>query len=177
VEKSRFGSHVESVPRLDCSDPGFTSHDGGRMNDATSRVLSVALAGLLVLSVGGLVYISLAPVKTTEPHTSLYVLNESGGSGAYLDTLSVGETGTVEVGVENYEGRETTYTLVGATADRTVVSETVTLSEGETWRNEVDVAFDSPGRKHVVFELYRGESPDTSGEPYRWVEVNATVVS
>lgn len=147
------------------------------MNDTASRALSIALAGLLVLGVGGLVYISLAPVKTTESHTALYVLNESGGSGAYLENLSVGETGTVEVGVENYEGQEMTYTLVGTTANRTVVSETMTLSEGEAWRTDVGVAFDSPGRKHVVFELYRGESPDTSGEPDRWVEVNATVVS
>jgi uncharacterized membrane protein len=142
-----------------------------------SRALSVVLVVLLVVSVSGLVYISLAPVKTTEPHTALYVLNESGGSGSYLENLSVGESGTVVVGVENYEGEETTYTLVGTVESETVVSETVTLANEETWRRDVAVSFDSPGRKHVVFSLYRGDSPQTAEDPYRWVEVNATVVA
>lgn len=147
------------------------------MNDRLERVLTWGLASMLVLSLLGIFYIAIMPVGLTDQYTEFYVLGPDGEADGYPSNLTVDETGTVLVGVENHEQQTTSYTVVVREVNSTTVllSRSITLANRGDWQKEVAFAFSSTGRKQVVLELYRGSEPDTTGDPYRTLRLYITV--
>lgn len=132
--------------------------------ESLRRGLSVALGVVLVASLIGLVVFVIAPIPANSAYTEFYILGPGGNASDYPENLSVGESGTVIVGITNHEHEEETYELVVETDRRTLETREVTLAAGETWEDEVSFSFDSPGERRVQFLLYLdGEEPYRRG--------------
>lgn len=145
------------------------------MNETVRRALTWVLALALLASVAGVIYLAVTPQETTEPYTEFYILGPGGNASGYPTNLTVGETGTVIVGITNHEHDRTSYTLVLELANETIDRRTVTVSDEATWEQRISFAPTEPGRQRLRFLLYRGSAP--GGEPYRhlrlWIEVSA----
>lgn len=137
------------------------------------RLLSIVFGVLLVAAVFGLVGLAVSPVETRAPYTEFYVLGPEGKATNYPSNLSVGETGTVIVGIENHEHREVTYVFVAETDHATFRSDSVTLQRGEMWRDELSFTFESSGMRTVSLKLYR--SSVTGDDPYRRLQLSVNV--
>lgn len=144
----------------------------GRQRATVRRVLQIIFALLLVIAIGGVIAVAVFPVPLTTANTELYILGANGTAANYPSNLTVGEQGTVTVGITNNEHRQMTYRLVAKSAASTFVSREVTVARGETWEDEVTFSFESPGEKTVEFLLYKGESEEVYRRVY--VQVNVT---
>lgn len=146
------------------------------MQEDRERSVTVVLALVVFVFLVGVAYIALTPQETTEPHTEFYVLGSAGEASGYPTNLTVGETGTVIVGITNREQRSVTYTVLLRLDDEPIESRTVTVDRGQTWEDRFSFAPESEGRKKLWILLYKGQSPDTTREPYRelWLSVNVT---
>lgn len=131
----------------------------------TEVLVTRLLGGALVLALLVVIVFTIAPVKTDDTYTEFYVLGPDGSASGYPENVSVGETATVRIGIGNFESRALTYTLVVRTNETIFETRNVTLTPGEEWEEPMDVTFDSPGSRRLLFELYVGET--ARGEPYR----------
>ncbi|WP_160113909.1 DUF1616 domain-containing protein [Halobellus limi] len=138
----------------------------------TERAVTWVLAVALLASLFGVVFFAANPPTVTEPFTEFYILGPDGSATDYPTNLSVGESGTVIVGVTNHEHEAVSYTVVMKLDNETVGERPVRLGDEETWEGEMSFTVEEPGRQRLRLELYRGE---VSGEPYRslrlWVHV------
>lgn len=127
-------------------------------------VLAVAVVGL-----------ALTDPDATEPYTEFYVLGEDGKAANYPKNLSVGETGTVVVGIENHEHRRMTYTMVVSFGHDTVATRTLEIAAERGWTDNVTFTASTPGTHKLSFNLYEGGEPGGSENPYRslrlWIRV------
>lgn len=140
-----------------------------RLQRAVTWVLVVAL----VASSIGVVYFAVNPPAATEPYTEFYVLGPGGNASDYPRNLSVGETGTVIVGVTNHEHHEETYRVVMRLENETVHERRVTIADGETWEKRLSFTPQESGRQKLRLLLYR----DDAGDPYRSLRLWLNVTS
>lgn len=143
------------------------------MSPTDRRRLRRALWLLVVLSLVAVGYIAATPAFFTDDVTELYVLNESGVAADYPDNLTVGETGTVVVGVNNDRTRARTYTVVARFDDRVVERYVLELGRFESDERPVSFTPQSPGRSQFSVALYEGTN--TSGDPGWTVRFPVTV--
>lgn len=143
-------------------------------------MLTWSVGILLVSAIAGLVFLVAAPASMTEsytqkPYTEFYILGPNGNATGYPGNLTVGETGTIIVGVDNYEHETVEYVLVVETSNDTVASREITIADEKRWRDRIRFSFDSPGRKVLALDLYRGNR--TGSDPYRELYLHVTVSS
>lgn len=147
------------------------------MRETANRALTWGLALALVASIGGVLYLGTTPQETTDPYTEFYVLGPGGNASGYPTNLSVGETGTVIVGITNHEHEAVTYTLVLELANESIDRRTATVADEATWEERVSFAPTEAGRQRLRLLLYRGRNPNLAAEPYRhlrlWLDVSA----
>lgn len=159
-------------------------------------VVTVAVAVGVLVALGGVVTV-VDTAESGERFSELYLLNETESgqfqAGPYPDQVAAGSPYTVFVGVENREGRRTTYTLVtklqrvAEDDDQTRVVEqevfqpvTVTAGSGQVERFEHSVTPTLTGDPlRLSYLLYRGEPPEepTTTSAYRRVHVWLNVTS
>lgn len=146
------------------------------MQEDRGQIITGVLTLVVFVFLIGVAYITLTPQETTEPYTEFYVLGSAGEASGYPTNLTVGETGTVIVGITNHEQRSVTYTVLLRLDDEPIESRTVTVDRGQTWEDRFSFAPESEGRKKLWIVLYKGQSTDTTREPYRelWLLVNVT---
>jgi uncharacterized membrane protein len=150
------------------------------MNEDTERKLTLALVLVLVVSVAGVVYVSMTAGEEAEPFTEFYVVGAEGNASEYPTQLTVGETRSVVVGISNHEHSDTEYTVVLVLGNRTVTTRSATVANGRTWESEFSVTPRSVGRTDLRILLYRGEAADRSEDAYRrlrlrvWVAENGS---
>jgi uncharacterized membrane protein len=149
--------------------------------ETVERVLTWVLAAALVASLIGVIYVATTPGGTTDPYTEFYILGPDGNASEYPTNLSVGESGTIIVGLTNHERREMQYTVALATNTSTVTTRTVTVPDEATWEDRFTFTPESPGRTRLRILLYRGDSANLAEEPYRrlrlWVNVRSPATS
>lgn len=147
-----------------------------QIREQLPRALTWVLAIAVLASLVGVLYIAVTPQQTTDPYTEFYILGTDGNASNYPTNLSVGETGTLIVGISNHEHRTVTYTVLFRFENRTAASRTVTVNDDETWEDEVSFTPQSTGRKPLRILLYKGENADPSQDAYRslrlWVNVS-----
>lgn len=136
-----------------------------------SRALSMVFGVALIAGISGLIVFVIAPIPATTGLTEFYVLGPNGQAGNYSNA-TVGEPKRLIVGVENNEHEQVTYRFVAEQNGSKIVADEFTLADGERWREEITVTFESSGRKQLDFVLYR----DGGSEPYRelYVQLNVT---
>jgi uncharacterized membrane protein len=137
------------------------------------KALSVGLISCVVLS-GALMVNFAATPRVGERFTEFYVLGPTGKVEGYPTTMTLGESGTVILGVVNHEYNEVAYTIVIRLDGETVGTiEGIGLEHEGKWEQAVTFTPDKAGEKlKLEFLLYmNGEA-----EPYRslhlWITVN-----
>jgi len=75
------------------------------------RMVSYILIVVIVVALASVIYIIISP-SSGEKFTEFYILGPDGKAGNYPTNLTVGENGTVTVGIVNHEGTSVSYELV-----------------------------------------------------------------
>lgn len=140
-------------------------------------VLTVILGVAFLLSLGAVVYIAVTPPPVTHPYTEFYILGPEGNASNYPTNLSVGEEGTVIVGLVNHEGESQTYTVTVVTENTSLAERRVTLAHEDGWEERVSFTLSHPGRHRVQFLLYKGSDPSTAGQPDEFLRLWVTVTA
>lgn len=130
---------------------------------STRRRTLYVLWGLVLVGALAVGYILLTPSLFGASVTEVYVLNESGVAANYPENLSVGETGTVIVGVSNDHSERRIYTVVVALGDRTVDRYAIELGAREADERRVSFTPEEPGRTEFRVAVYDGST--SRGDP------------
>ena len=105
----------------------------------------------------------------SERFTEFYILGADGKAGNYPTNLTIGENGTVIIGVVNHENANTSYQLNVIYDNNILTQETFNLKNNE--KKEISFSFSlnktGTGQK-LNFYLYK--LPDTQN-PYRTLEL------
>ena len=72
------------------------------------RALSIAISIILILAIAALIYVVALP-QPRAAFTEFYLLGPEGKTADYPETLRVGETATVILGIVNWEHKVTSY--------------------------------------------------------------------
>lgn len=129
---------------------------------ARDRILSIVLVLTAVVAIGAIGYMFAAP-PPGEQFTEFYVLGPGGEAADYPTQLTLGDEGTVLIGIVNHQGEETSYGLE-VTTDGVKDSEVgpIVLAQGDTWEERVSFVPQHGGdSQKVEFVLYR----DGENEP------------
>ena len=138
------------------------------------KTLSVGLISCVVLS-GALVANFAATPRVGERFTEFYVLGPTGKVEGYPTTITLGESGTVILGVVNHEYDEVAYRIVVRLDGETVgTMEGIGLEHEEKWEQNFTFTPNKTGEKlKLEFLLYK----EGGDEPYRslhlWITVRA----
>ncbi|RXA19730.1 DUF1616 domain-containing protein [Methanosarcina sp. MSH10X1] len=140
------------------------------------KTLTVFLIFSILLSVATLGYVVVSP-KEGEHFTEFYLLGPQGKADNYTTNYTLGQSGTVIVGVVNHEYRLMNYTMELKLANKSLsLPENVryiTLAHNETWEQPVifTPAFEGEDMK-LEFLLFNETEKET---PYRdlnlWIDV------
>lgn len=138
-------------------------------------VLSTLLGITLLVAIVGVVGITVVQPALTPAYTEFYILGANETATDYPSNLSVGESGTLVVGIENHEHRTMNYLLVVNAHGQTRTQRQLTVDPNDHVREEISFAFSSTGEKTVTFNLYQGSDRSTGATPYRQLQFSVSV--
>ncbi len=125
----------------------------------TSKILSVILIITVLLAISTTVYIVLKP-KQGETFTEFYILGPNGNASNYPTNLTIGQNGSVIIGVVNHEYQTTNYELVVSSNGTVMSQQNITLTSGNQTQIPYSFTASSAGYKNIQFLLYK--LPDTT---------------
>lgn len=125
----------------------------------TSKILSIILIITILLAISTTVFIILKP-KQGESFTEFYILGPNGKASDYPTNLTVGQNGTVIIGVVNHEYQTANYELVVRSNGTVMNQQNITLTNGNQTQIPYSFTAGSSGYKNIEFLLYK--LPDTS---------------
>ncbi len=132
------------------------------------RIISYILIVIIVAAIAAVVYITINP-SPSERFTEFYILGPDGKAGAYPTNLTIGEDGTVIMGIANHEGSVTNYEVVVRLNNVTLKNETFKLGNKEEKRIPFTFNSNQSGDgQRLEFFLYK--LPDTQ-QPYRSLDL------
>ncbi|OPX87360.1 MAG: hypothetical protein A4E54_01716 [Pelotomaculum sp. PtaB.Bin117] len=132
------------------------------------RILSLALAGTIIFTLGGLHYIAAAP-KVSAKCTEFYILGPGGEAEGYPHALKTGEEKEVILGIVNHECRPVSY-AAEVRMDGYVKARLgpFVLNHGEKKEESVKLSVYEPHENlKVEFLLFK----DGESEPYRFLHL------
>lgn len=143
------------------------------------RALTVFLIISILLSVATLAYVVVSP-KEGEHFTEFYILGPGGKADNYTTNYTLGQSGTVIVGVVNHEYRPVNYTMEVKLENKSLfLPENLThinLAHNETWEEPVTLVPPFEGKNMKLEFLLFNETEKSV--PYRdlhlWINVNST---
>lgn len=119
------------------------------------RVLSIILVLSIVLAISMTIYVIVTP-KQGEKFTEFYILGPKGKASDYPTNLTVGQTGTVNIGIVNHEYAKVDYKLVVKLNNQTINEKNITLSNNGKWENQYNFTATRSGEKQKMeFLLYK----------------------
>jgi len=137
-----------------------------------NTVVTGVLLTCLVAAIGATIYLAISP-KVGEKFTEFYILGPSGKAEGYPTNLTIGESGTVILGIVNHEYERVSYRILVALNNETIATiENITINHEEKWEQRYTFIPQRAGeRMKLEFLLYREDVE----EPYRtlhlWVSV------
>jgi uncharacterized membrane protein len=142
---------------------------------AMPRTDKLFLVGFLVgiVAVGSLTaYLASAP-KIGEQFTEFYVLGSNGKLADYPTNMTLGENGTVIIGITNHEYENVTYRVALSIDNQTLETiNNIQLCHEANWTQNYTLTLQEAGdRMKLEFRLYKGDTD----EPYRSLQLWITV--
>ena len=140
----------------------------------TDRILTIVLLISIILAILMVVYVIVTP-KQGEKFTEFYLLGLGGKAEGYPGNLTIGNTGSVIVGVVNHEYATMNYTLRVKIKEDLLYEQQIWIEHNQTWEKPVNFTPVTQGNSlKLEFLLYK-EYNFTS--PYRdthlWVNVRS----
>lgn len=143
------------------------------------RALTIILILSILMSVATLEYVILTP-KEGEHFTEFYVLGPQGIADNYTTDYTLGQSGTMIVGVVNHEYRPVNYTMQVKLENQLLPLpenlQHITLDHNETWEETVTFTPPLVGQNMKLEFLLFNETDKTT--PYRnlhlWINVDET---
>lgn len=143
------------------------------------RALTIILILSILMSVATLEYVILTP-KEGEHFTEFYVLGPQGIADNYTTDYTLGQSGTMIVGIVNHEYRPVNYTMQVRLENQLLPLpenlQHITLDHNETWEETVTFTPPLVGQNMKLEFLLFNETDKTT--PYRdlhlWINVNET---
>ena len=146
-----------------------------RLSQSTlSRLLTIVITVIILATLGVLGYVLVTPAKP-ESFTEFYILGPEGKAIGYPTELSLGDEGTVILGIVNQENRNLIY-RVEIAVDGILNKEVgkIFLLNKEKWEGEVAFKPANAGdRQKVEFLLYEGDYSSPKEQLYLWVNVKS----
>jgi uncharacterized membrane protein len=144
------------------------------------KALTIFLILSILLSVATLVFVVISP-KEGEPLTEFYILGPEGKADNYTTNYTLGQTGTVIVGVVNQEYRPINYTMEVRLENKSLPLpeslQKITLAHNETLEEPFEFALPFRGRNMKLEFLLFNETEKIV--PYRdlhlWINVTKEV--
>lgn len=141
------------------------------------KIVGTILIALILLSSIIIGYLILVPSEG-EHFTEFYILSPQGEIGGYPTNLTVGQPQQYTVGISNHENRPMTYqlavTLSGNASTTTLNKTNITLSDGQTSQQKVNITPEHPEiNMKLDFLLLTDESTLPYREVYLWTNVTA----
>ncbi len=142
------------------------------------RALTVFLIISILLSIATLAYVVVSP-KEGEHFTEFYLLGPEGKADNYTTNYTIGQSGTVIVGVVNHEYRPVNYTMEVKLENKSLFLpenvKHISLAHNETWEEPVTIMPPLEGKNmKLQFLLFNDTEKSV---PYRdlhlWVNVTA----
>ncbi|MCL4430000.1 MAG: DUF1616 domain-containing protein, partial [Chloroflexi bacterium] len=134
--------------------------------NAMHKLDKLFIVGFLasIVIVGGLTVYLVSTPKVGDRFSEFYLTSSSGKIADYPTNLTLGENGTVTLGIINHEYQNTTYKVVITLDNETIGTiSSITLSNAAAWEQNYTFTPQKTGNKlHLVFDLYK-EGLD---EPY-----------
>lgn len=151
----------------------------GKSESKLDKALTVFLILSILLSVATLVYVVVTP-KEGEHFTEFYLLGLQGKADNYTTNYTLGQSGTLIVGVVNHEYRPVNYTMEIKIENKSLsLPENVkhiNLAHNETWEEPVTLIPPFEGQRMKLEFLLYNETDKSI--PYRdlhlWINVNKT---
>jgi len=164
--RKRLNVEERFVPSFSVNVPRW-----GEMN-RIDKTLSVGLVAGVVVSGAFLSYFVTSP-RVGERFTQFYVLGPSGMIGSYPTNLTLGENGTVILGVVNHEYEEVNYSIVVRLDNETIGTiEDIRLMHKEKWQQNYTFTPERIGEKmKLEFLLFREGLYDPYHRLQLWVSV------
>jgi len=141
------------------------------MPTRTDKILTSILLISIILSVCTVIYAITVP-RTGEKFTEFYILGPEGKADNYPTNLSVGENGTVIIGIVNREYKPTNYKLKIQLGNRTLLEKEIKLNHNETFRENFTLSPLENGKRKLEFLLYKKNNSTIYRSLHLWVEVN-----
>jgi len=143
------------------------------------RALTIILILSILMSVATLEYVILTP-KEGERFTEFYVLGPQGIADNYTTDYTLGQSGTMIVGIVNHEYRPVNYTMQVRLENQLLPLpenlQHITLDHNETWEETVTFTPPLVGQNMKLEFLLFNETDKTT--PYRnlhlWINVDET---
>jgi uncharacterized membrane protein len=137
-----------------------------------NRVMTGVLLACLAAAIGTTVYLAISP-RVGERFTEFYILGPSGKAEGYPTNLTLGESGTVIIGIVNHEYERSSYRILIALNNETVAAiENISLNHEERWEQRYTFTPRRTGeRMKLEFLLYREDIE----RPYRTLHLWITV--
>lgn len=142
------------------------------MKGWVNTVVTAILFACLIAAIGGTIYIAVTP-HVGERFTEFYILGSSGRAYDYPTNLTLGESGTVIIGIANHEYEDVSYRIVITLDNETIgVVDNIRLKHEEVWQQNYTFTPEKTGeRMKLEFLLYR----EGIEEPYRTLHLWVTV--
>lgn len=143
------------------------------MKELLNKLISAVLLASIIVAVGVTVYIASAPT-IGERFTEFYILGPSGKAEGYPTNLTLGENGTVILGVVNHEYEEVAYRIVIRLNNRTIGTiNDIILRHDAKWEHNCTFTSEIANEKmKLEFLLYEESLDDPYRSLYLWVTVH-----
>jgi uncharacterized membrane protein/LysM repeat protein len=141
-----------------------------------ASVAPVLIVVLCLIGFGAAVAFLATSRGGSESFTEFYILGPDGRAEGYPQTLELGDSLAVILGVVNHEGAEVAYEVAALIdGEATGLVESVRLKDGEQWEELVTLVPNQAGTSQKLEFLLHREEMDGMGEAYRavhlWVDV------
>lgn len=114
------------------------------------KIMSVTLAGIIVLVLGILCYIAAVP-NSGERYTEFYVLGPGGKAEDYPRSLKIDENEVVALGVVNHEYRKVTYNIeVRLDGSKNQDIGPIKLEHGQKWQESIGLLVPETFQKEKI---------------------------
>jgi len=142
-----------------------------RGESKTSKILSIILILSILLAISTTVYIIVKP-KQGETFTEFYLVGPVSNASDYPTNLTVGQSGSVLLGIINHKDKTVNYRMV-VTSNGVLMSEqNITLSNGNKTEIRYNFTAGSSGKKKIVFLLYKmPNNTDIYRSIYIWANI------
>ena len=138
------------------------------------RYISAVLLACIIVAAGFTIYIASNP-PPGERFTEFYILGPSGKATGYPTNLTLGETGTVILGIVNHEYETITYRIVIRLENTSIatVNDVVLEHEGGWESNYTFIPEVSCERMKLEFFLYKNGLNEIYRSLHLWVSVSS----